>query len=56
MHLHILVHRRRKKPYVYGLLRDSIRRNGKVRHRTRKRVTGLTRPPLEALCEFLQRG
>jgi len=56
LHLDILIDRRRKNPYVYGLLRESFRRNGKVCHRTRGRVTGLTLPQLEALREFLQRG
>jgi transposase len=56
MYLEIHVDRRRKNPYFYGLFRETFREDGQVRHRTRGRVTGLTRAQLEAMREFLQRG
>lgn len=56
MYLEIHVDRRRKNPYVYGLFRETFRDNGKVRHRTRGRVTGLSHRQLQAMREFVQRG
>lgn len=56
MHLEIFVDRRRKHPYVYGLFRETFRENGKVCHRTRGRVTGLTLEQLEALRDFVRQG
>ncbi len=56
MYLEIHTDRRRRKPYVYGLFRETFRANGQVRHRTRGRMTGLTLPQLQALRDFLQRG
>jgi len=56
MYLEIHIDRRRKNPYFYGLFRETFRQDGKVRHRTRGRVTGLTQGQLEAMREFLQRG
>lgn len=56
MYLEIHVDRRRKNPYVYGLFRETFREDGRVRHRTRGRVTGLPRGQLEAMRDFLQRG
>jgi len=54
MFLEIFVDRRRKTPYCYGLFRETFRQDGKVRHRTRGRVTGLSRGQLEALREFVR--
>ena len=56
MYLEIHVDRRRKKPYVYGLFRESFRADGQVRHRTRGRVTGLSLAQLEAMRDFVQQG
>jgi transposase len=56
VYLEIHVDRRRKNPYVYGLFRETFRDNGKVRHRTRGRVTGLSHRQLQAMREFVQRG
>ena len=56
MYLEIHIDRRRKTPYVYGLFRETFRDHGRVRHRTRGRVTGLKLPQLKALRDFIQRG
>jgi len=56
MFLEIHVDRRRKNPYVYGLFRESFREQGRVRHRTRGRVTGLELAQLEALRDFILQG
>ncbi|MBE3050364.1 IS1634 family transposase [Candidatus Bathyarchaeota archaeon] len=56
MYLEIHVDRRRKTPYTYGLFRETFRQDGKVRHRTRGRVTGLSPEQLRALQGFLQEG
>ena len=56
MHLEIFIDRRRKNPYVYGLFRETFRQDGRVCHRTRGRVTGLTLDQLEALRDFVRHG
>jgi len=56
MYLEIHIDKRRKNPYVYGLFRETFRNNGKVRHRTRGRVTGLSFSQLEAMRDFIQQG
>jgi transposase len=56
MFLEIYTDRRRKTPYVYGLFRETFRQDGRVRHRTRGRVTGLSLAQLEGLRDFVQRG
>ncbi len=56
MYLEIHVDRRRKGPYVYGPFRETSREDGRVRHRTRGRVTGLAQDQAEAVREFLRRG
>jgi len=56
MFLEIHIDRRRKNPYVYGLFRETFRRDGQVRHRTRGRVTGLSLDQLEAMRGFVQQG
>ncbi|MBN1489750.1 MAG: hypothetical protein JXA69_07520 [Phycisphaerae bacterium] len=56
MYLEIHVDRRRRNPYVYGLFRETFRDNGKVRHRTRGRVTGLSHRQLQAMRDFVQQG
>ena len=56
MHLEIFTDRRRKNPYVYGLFRETFRQDGRVGHRTRGRVTGLTLSQLEALRDFVRHG
>ncbi len=56
MFLEIHADTRRKTPYVYGLFRETFRQDGRVRHRTRGRVTGLTLAQLQALREFLKQG
>jgi len=56
MYLEIHIDKRRKNPYVYGLFRETFRDNGKVRHRTRGRVTGLSLNQLEAMRDFIQQG
>jgi len=56
MYLEIHIDRRAKTPYVYGLFRESFRENGRVRHRTRGRVTGLSHRKLLTLRDFVKRG
>jgi transposase len=56
VYLEIHIDRRRRSPYAYGLFRETFRDNGRVRHRTRGRVTGLALGQLEALREFIQAG
>jgi transposase len=56
MYLEIHIDRRRKTPYAYGLFRETFRLDGKVRHRTRGRITGLSPEQLHALQRFLQQG
>jgi hypothetical protein len=56
MFLEIYIDRRRKNPYAYGLFRETFRDGGRVRHRTRGRVTGLSLGELEALRDFVRRG
>lgn len=56
MFLEIHTDKRRRKPYVYGLFRETFRQDGQVRHRTRGRVTGLSLEQLQALRAFLQAG
>ena len=56
MHLEIFVDRRRKHPYVYGLFPETFRENGKMCHRTRGRVTGLSLEQLEAMRDFVRQG
>ena len=54
--LDIHIDRRRRTPYIYGLFRESYRQDGRVRLRTRGRVTGLSYAQLVALRAFLRRG
>jgi len=56
VYLEIHTDRRRKTPYHYGLFRESFRKDGRVQHRTRGRVTGLTQGQLQALRLFVQLG
>jgi len=56
MFLEIHTDRRRKSAYSYGLFRETFRENGQVRHRTRGRVTGLSREQLLALRDFIRSG
>jgi hypothetical protein len=56
MFLEIHIDRRRKTPYVYGLFRETFRQDGKVLHRTRGRVTGLSFEQLTALRDFVHQG
>jgi transposase len=56
MFLEIHVDKRRKTPYAYGLFRETFRQEGKVKHRTRGRVTGLSHEQLVALREFIKEG
>jgi hypothetical protein len=56
MYLEIHIDRRRRTPYAYGLFRETFRQDGKVRHRTRGRITGLFAEQLRTLQGFLQQG
>jgi hypothetical protein len=56
MFLEIHVDKRRKTPYAYGLFRETFRKNGRVQHRTRGRVTGLNYEQLAALRDFIKQG
>jgi len=56
MFLEIYIDRRRRNPYAYGLFRETFRDGGRVRHRTRGRVTGLSLGQLEALRDFVRQG
>jgi len=56
LHLEIFTDRRGKTPYHYGLFRSSFRQEGKVKHRTYGRVTGLPLSALQALRDFVRRG
>lgn len=56
MFLEIHVDKRRKTPYTYGLFRESYRKDGHVKHRTRGRVTGLSPSQLYSLREFIKQG
>lgn len=56
LHLEIFTDRRAKTPYHYGLFRSSFREDGKVKHRTYGRVTGLPLAALKTLREFVRRG
>lgn len=56
MFLEIHTDRRRKKAYAYGLFRETFRQNGRVRHRTRGRVTGLSPQQLVSLRDFVRHG
>jgi len=56
VYLEIHTDRRRRTPYHYGLFRESFRQDGRVQHRTRGRVTGLSLAQLEAIRLFVQRG
>lgn len=56
MFLEIHIDERRKNPYVYGLFRETFRDSGRIRHRTRGRVTGLSLEQLKALREFVRQG
>ena len=56
MFLEIHTDRRRKNAYSYGLFRETFRDNGQVRHRTRGRVTGLSREHLLTLRDFIRSG
>ncbi len=56
MFLEIHADTRRKNPYYYGLFRETYRLNGRVQHRTRGRVTGLTQQQLLALRDFVRAG
>jgi transposase len=56
LHLEIFTDRRGTTPYHYGLFRSSFRKDGKVKHRTYGRVTGLPLRSLQALRDFVRRG
>jgi len=56
MFLEIHTDRRRKNAYSYGLFRETFRENGRVRHRTRGRVTGLRHEQLLTLRDFIRSG
>lgn len=56
MFLEIHVDQRRKTPYAYGLFRETFRKDGRVHHRTRGRVTGLSHDQLLALRDFIKQG
>lgn len=56
LHLEIFTDRRGKTPYHYGLFRSSFRENGKVKHRTYGRVTGLPLNALKAMRDFVRNG
>ena len=56
MFLEVHADTRRKTPYYYGLFRETYRLDGRVQHRTRGRVTGLTHLQLLALRDFVRAG
>lgn len=56
LHLEIFTDRRGQTPRHYGLFRSSYREDGKVKHRTYGRVTGLPLRNLQALRDFIRRG
>lgn len=56
MFLEIRHDTRRITPYYYGLFRETYRKDGKVCHRTRGRITGLPLSKLQAIQEFFRQG